>query len=74
MKTADAINHFESQKKLSEALKADGWPASQQAISNWGEYPPPGRQRQIEAMTNGALKADSENLETPNDIQRPKAS
>jgi hypothetical protein len=55
MKKTDAINHFGTQVALAAALGVD-----QSTISkSWGEFPPPLRQLQIEALTGGALKADS---------------
>lgn len=33
---------------------------SYEAVRKWGEYPPLGRQYQIQALTNGQLKAEPE--------------
>ncbi len=48
-----AVKHFGTQVKLAEALRM-----SQGSISLWAEFPPPLRQLQIEALTQGALKAE----------------
>ena len=53
MKTTEAIHFFGGLKKLSDALGV--WP---QYIYTWKEYPPMGRQYQIEVVSKGALKAD----------------
>lgn len=54
MKTQDAINHFGSQVALKQALKLK----ARQTIHAWGEYPPEGRQYQIEVLTDGKLRAE----------------
>lgn len=54
MKTKDAIKHFGNQRKLCDALELK----ARQTIHSWGEYPPIGRQYQIEVITNGVLKAE----------------
>lgn len=54
MKTSDAIEHFGSQVALKKALKLK----ARQTIHAWGEYPPEGRQYQIEVLTGGKLKAE----------------
>lgn len=54
MKTQDAINHFGSQVALKRALNLK----ARQTIHSWGEYPPEGRQYQIEVLTAGKLKAE----------------
>lgn len=54
MKKTDAIQHFGTQVALAAAIGVD-----QSTISkSWGEYPPPLRQLQLEALTGGALKAE----------------
>ena len=54
MKKTDAIQHFGTQVALAAALGVD-----QSTISkSWGDFPPPLRQLQIEALTGGALKAE----------------
>ncbi len=57
MKTQDAIDHFGSQVALKRALNLK----ARQTIHSWGEYPPVGRQYQIEVMTGGKLKAERTN-------------
>jgi len=54
MKTKEAIQHYGSVPALAAALGL----ASRQAVYYWGEYPPSGRQFQIEILTNGALRAE----------------
>lgn len=78
MKTSDAIEHFSTglrtgRRRLAEKLSEAGWTVTPEAISQWGEHPPLGRQYQIESLTNGALKATPKK-EKSDDIQRPKAS
>ena len=55
------IEHFGSQKAVSDALDL-----SQPSISDWGRIGsiPHIRQLQLEALTNGALKADELPLPT----------
>ena len=55
MDTKAVIEHYGSQHKAAEALGL-----SQPSIANWKDRPPPLRQLQIEAATDGALKADPE--------------
>lgn len=50
-----AVSHYGTQGKLAEALGM-----KQSSVSLWGEYPPPLRQLQIESLTAGALKAESD--------------
>lgn len=55
MKKTDAIQHFGTQVALAAAIGVD-----QSTISkSWGEYPPPLRQLQLEALTGGLLKAEA---------------
>ena len=54
MKTRQAIEHYGSTSALAEALGVT--PA---AISQWGDYPPDGKQLLIERLSIGALKAES---------------
>lgn len=54
MRTKDAIQHFGNVPNLAAALGL----TSRQAVYHWGEYPPVGRQYQIEILTNGALRAE----------------
>ena len=53
MRTKKAVNHFGSQRALAEALGI-----TQPSVAEWGEFPPPLRQIQIEAVTNGDLEAE----------------
>lgn len=53
MKTQEAIDYYGSLKKLADELGV--WP---QVIYQWGEYPPAGRQYELEVKTSGALKAE----------------
>ena len=55
MKTQDAINHYGDIKKLADTL--DMWP---QAVYAWGEYPPKGKQYEIQVKSEGKLKAETE--------------
>lgn len=62
MKTQDAIDHYGSISALCDAIrpiKAITVPA----VHQWGEYPPPARQLQIERATGSALKAEADCLE-----------
>jgi hypothetical protein len=49
-----AVKFFGTQVKLAEALGIK----SQGSVAAWEDYPPPLRQLQIEALTNGKLKAE----------------
>jgi transcriptional repressor of cell division inhibition gene dicB len=55
MTKEQAIQFFGTQMLLAKALGM-----SQGSVSLWGEYPPELRQLQIEALTDGALKAESD--------------
>ena len=55
MNTKDAIEHFGGIKNLAEAL--DCW---SNEIYRWGEYPPKGKQYEIQVKTEGDLKAETE--------------
>lgn len=55
-----AIKHFGSQSKLAQALGM-----FQGSVSLWGEFPPLLRQLQLEAITDGALKAEANAMPTP---------
>lgn len=57
MKKSDAIKHFGSQTRLAEAINV-----SQAAISKWPEDVPELRAYQIEHLTGGELKANTEQL------------
>ena len=58
MKTSDVISLFGNQSNTARELTKAGWPITPQAVQRWDEHPPLGRQYQIEAITNGELKAD----------------
>lgn len=53
MRTQQAIDYFYSAKALADRLKI-----SQGAVSQWGDFPPPARQLQIEKVTRKALRAE----------------
>jgi len=53
MKTQDAIKYFGGIRQLAEALET--WP---QTVYQWGEYPPMGRQYEIEVKSDGQLRAE----------------
>lgn len=57
MQTSEVIECFGGRKATATALSKT-WRVTPEAISQWGEYPPLGRQYQIEAMTKGKLKAE----------------
>ena len=57
MKTSDAIEYAGGSLKLARLLGL-----SSGAISQWGEYPPAGRQLQIEKITSGKLAAENDCL------------
>lgn len=52
MKTKDAVKFFGSKAALARALGVE-----RQAVTNWGDTVPEGRQYQIEVITRGKLKA-----------------
>jgi DNA-binding transcriptional regulator YdaS (Cro superfamily) len=60
MRTAEVLSYFKTQTAAAEVLGI-----SQASVSLWGEYPPPGRQYQIELLTKGALKAEKPVKKTP---------
>lgn len=53
MKTQEAIDYWGGVKKLADDLKT--WP---QTIYQWGEYPPMGRQYEIEVKSDSQLRAE----------------
>ncbi len=55
MTTKEAIDYYGSIKKLADVLGI--WP---HVIYRWGDYPPNGRQYELEVKTNGALKAEKD--------------
>ena len=58
-----AIDYFGSVAALASAIDA-----TPSAISQWGDYPPGGRQLQLEAITKGKLKAE------PNCMKKERAA
>ena len=68
MHTKTAVNHFGSQKALAEALGI-----TQPSVAEWGEFPPPLRQIQIQAVTCGELEAEPGCLPTAPTEQRSVA-
>jgi len=54
MKTQDAIDFFGSKVAIAETLGI-----SKQAVTEWGDDVPLGRQYQLQVVTKGALIADS---------------
>lgn len=58
MRTQQAIQHFKTAKALADRLSL-----TQSAISQWGEYPPPARQLQIEKVTRKKLRAEPGSLD-----------
>jgi len=58
MTTQQAIEHFGSHKALAQFL--DIYP---QSIYQWGEYPPRGKQYELQVRTQNALKAEIEGEE-----------
>jgi len=59
VKTSECIDYYGSKAKLASALGLET-----PSIYDWKEYPPPLRQIQIEAQTDGLLKAESDCFET----------
>lgn len=54
MRTQEALDYYDGKHfRLAQALGI--WVT---AIYQWGEYPPIGRQYQLEVLTDGALKAE----------------
>jgi len=53
MRTADVLAHFKTQTAVAEALDI-----AQPSVAAWGEYPPDGRQIQLERLTGRKLKAE----------------
>lgn len=60
MKTTEAIEYFDGPTNLAANLRRrdGGLGINRQAIYGWGEYPPIGRQYEIEICTGGELKAE----------------
>ena len=57
MKTVDATKHFGTQTELARLLGT-----RQSTVASWGEFPPPLRQLQIQALSGGLLKAEGQIL------------
>lgn len=55
MKTVDAIKHFGSKQAVADVLGI-----RQPSVQNWGEYPPPEKQVELQGITHGVLKAEPE--------------
>jgi len=55
MRTADAISHFGSVRDLAQALRI-----TTQAVYLWGKRVPPARAYQLQVLTAGKLRAESE--------------
>jgi len=53
MLTKDVVAHFKTKVAVAKALGI-----SKQAINEWGEEVPIGRQYQLEVVTEGVLRAD----------------
>lgn len=53
MKTREATRYFGGASALARVLVID-----RNAVYQWGEHPPIGRQYQIEVLTDGALRAE----------------
>lgn len=53
VKTSEVIAHFRGRANTAEALGM-----RVPSVYDWGEYPPPLRQLQVEQLTKGALKAE----------------
>lgn len=64
MKTTDVIKHFRTAVAAAAAMNDDDpeWTISTQAISQWGEFPPRGRQLQLQEITEGALKVEKKKV------------
>jgi len=60
MTTQEALDYYGGIKPLAAAL--DVYP---QAIKNWGERPPRGRQYELYVLTDKQLKVDEEYLNVP---------
>lgn len=54
MKTSEAVQFFNGVTRLARALGI-----RRQAIYQWGEEPPQGRQFEIQVLTGGHLKAET---------------
>lgn len=54
MTTDQAISYYGSKTELAAKLGIN-----QAAVSQWGKYPPPLRQKQLEDITHKALRAEA---------------
>ncbi|GAA6145410.1 3-deoxy-7-phosphoheptulonate synthase [Thalassolituus maritimus] len=61
MKTSDVVAWFGTKKAIAEACTNDGWKLTAAAVSQWGEEPPAGRQKQLASLTNGELTTNNQN-------------
>lgn len=59
MLTVEALAYFDTPADLAKALGI-----KHPSLHDWGEYPPPLRQIQLERLTNGALKAEPNVFDT----------
>lgn len=69
MKTQQAIKHAGNAKALADLLGI-----TPSAISQWGDEVPPGRQIQLEQLSDGKLKADADCMEKLIDPKKKGAS
>ncbi|WP_414716610.1 Cro/CI family transcriptional regulator [Thalassolituus sp. UBA3500] len=69
MNKTEAIQYFGNASRLASALDI-----TRQAVSNWPEEIPRGRQYELQALTGGVLKVTPKKAQTKDDVQRPKAS
>lgn len=53
MTKAEAVTHFKTQQGVADALGI-----AQSTVAEWGIYPPPLRQLQLQQVTKGKLKAE----------------
>lgn len=65
MRKEEAISFYGSQSALARALGI-----AQASVAGWADYPPGGRQLQIEKLTKGKLKAEPDCM---NPAKRDKA-
>jgi hypothetical protein len=53
MTTEQAIKHYRTQQGVADALGI-----AQSTVAEWGEYPPPLRQLQLQTVSRGRLRAE----------------
>ena len=58
MRTQEAVDFFKTQQGLADALGI-----KQSSVAEWGDYPPPLRQVQIEMVTKKKLRAEADVLD-----------